>query len=205
MSELSGPAGGRLERNPGPGAVVVFADEVDLHLNPRIGRDWMLPGRRRLVLTPGQNQKRFLAGAYDRRRQQLVYTEGDRKASWLFLNLLRVLLIAYARTRKIYVILDNYIIHKSRWVEGWLRQHGHRIHLCFLPPYCPQANRIERIWLDLHANVTRNHRCRDLVELMCHVHNYLQHRFRCYLWTLRGSGERFSVIESLYVPSAEAR
>lgn len=25
--------------------VVVFVDEVDLHLNPKIGPDWMLPGR----------------------------------------------------------------------------------------------------------------------------------------------------------------
>ena len=29
----------------------------------------------------------------------------------------------------------------------------------FLPPYSPQFNPIERVWLDLHANVTRNHRC----------------------------------------------
>jgi hypothetical protein len=33
--------------------VAYFADEVDAHLNPRIGRDWMLRGRQKLVLTPG--------------------------------------------------------------------------------------------------------------------------------------------------------
>ncbi|MFP2924295.1 hypothetical protein ACLESO_03555 [Pyxidicoccus sp. 3LG] len=36
--------------------------------------------------------------------------------------------------------------------------------LHFLPPYCPEGNRIERLWLDLHANVTRNHRCRTLAQ-----------------------------------------
>src|SRR5439155_1688203 len=35
--------------------VAYFEDEVDIHLNPRIGRDWMLPGRQKLILTPGQN------------------------------------------------------------------------------------------------------------------------------------------------------
>ena len=35
----------------------------------------------------------------------------------------------------------------------------------FLPPYCPDANRIERVWQDLHANVTRNHRCKSLKAL----------------------------------------
>ena len=34
-----------------------------------------------------------------------------------------------------------------------------KVVLHFLPPYCPDDNRIERVWLDLHANVTRNHRC----------------------------------------------
>ncbi|HET6411328.1 MAG TPA: hypothetical protein VFG53_04670, partial [Anaeromyxobacter sp.] len=27
-------------------------------------------------------------------------------------------------------------------------------------------NKIERVWLDLHANVTRNHRCKSMEELM---------------------------------------
>nr|WP_253816460.1 transposase [Myxococcus xanthus] len=37
---------------------------------------------------------------------------------------------------------------------------SHRIVLHFLPPDCPEANRIERVWLDLHANAARNHRGR---------------------------------------------
>jgi transposase len=41
--------------------------------------------------------------------------------------------------------------------------------LHFLPPYCPDDNRIERVWLDLHANVTRNHSCKSIEELMLHV------------------------------------
>jgi transposase len=53
---------------------------------------------------------------------------------------------------------------------------GGRVVLHFLPPYCPQANRIERVWLDLHANVTRNHWCRTLKRLMARVHAYLAGR-----------------------------
>jgi len=32
-------------------------DEVDIHLNPKIGGDWMLAGQQRRILTPGKNQK----------------------------------------------------------------------------------------------------------------------------------------------------
>jgi len=29
-----------------------FEDEVDIHLNPRIGGDWMLRGQQKVVATP---------------------------------------------------------------------------------------------------------------------------------------------------------
>lgn len=157
--------------------VVVFADEVDIHLNPKIGPDWMLPGTQRLVRTPGNNEKRHLAGAYEPHRARLVYVEGDRKASGIFLRLLRALLESYGDAERIHVILDNFIIHKSRVTRAWLAQFGERLRLHFLPPYCPNENRIERVWLDLHANVTRNHRHKSIGELMVHVHGYLAERF----------------------------
>lgn len=167
----------RLALNPRPREVVLYADEVDIHLNPRIGRDWMLPGTQRLVLTPGKNQKHYLAGAYDPRRQEFVGVEGDRKATWLFLNLLRALWCAFCWARKIHVILDNYVIHKTAHVAQLLRQMGAKIRLHFLPPYCPNDNRIERLWQDLHANVTRNHRHRTMRALLAAVLGWLEARF----------------------------
>lgn len=157
--------------------VVVYADEVDIHLNPKLGRDWMLPGTQRLVLTPGKNMKRYLAAAYEPLNDRLVYVEGDRKASWIFLNLLRALLETYDRAERIHVILDNFIIHKSGVTQAWLAEFGERLHLHFLPPYCPSENRIERLWLDLHANVTRNHRQKTIGALLERVHGYLA---RCF-------------------------
>ena len=57
----------------------------------------------------------------------------------------------------IHVILDNYRIHDSKIVQAALAGWGGRIRLHFLPPYCPNDNKIERVWQDLHVNVTRNH------------------------------------------------
>lgn len=65
--------------------------------------------------------------------------------------------------------MDNYIIHSSKRTKRFLAQFGDRVVLHFLPPYCPDDYRIERVWLDLHANVTRNHRCKTIEELMIHV------------------------------------
>ena len=62
----------------------------------------------------------------------------------------------------IHVILDNYGIHDSKLVAWALLEAKGRIQLHFLPPYCPNHNKIERLWQDLHANVTRNHTCPDM-------------------------------------------
>src|SRR5580698_2113414 len=40
-----------------------YEDEVDVHLNPKIGLDWMGHGQQKEVVTPGKNVKRYLAGA----------------------------------------------------------------------------------------------------------------------------------------------
>jgi hypothetical protein len=68
--------------------------------------------------------------------------------------------------------LDNYGIHKSRQTMAASRRLP-RIRLHFLPPYSPDENRIERLWQDLHAAVTRNHKHTSLVDLCGDVARYL--------------------------------
>jgi transposase len=161
------------------GHVAVYEDEVDIHLNPKIGLDWMVRGQQKEVGTPGKNHKRYLAGAWEVTTRQLVWVEGERKTSALFLDLLDKLLATYPQAKLIHVVLDNYRIHKSEIVNaallGYLKG---RIQLHFLPPYCPKHNRIERVWEDVHANVTRNHTCATLSQLMGEVRAYLRKRNR---------------------------
>jgi transposase len=158
--------------------VAVYEDEVDIHLNPKIGLDWMGQGQQKEVETPGKNEKRYLAGALDARCGQVHWVEGLRKTSALFIALLNQLLQTYAQAPVIHVILDNYRIHDSKIVQAALGWWGGRIQLHFLPPYCPNDNKIERVWQDLHANVTRNHTCCTMTALMREVRYYLRKRNR---------------------------
>lgn len=159
--------------------VALWEDEIDVHLNPKIGLDYMLPGEQKTVLTPGKNVKHYVAGALDAQTQRVVWVDASRKSGALFIALLHRLLQVYADRRVIHVILDNYVIHSSRAVRAAIEELGGRVVLHFLPPYCPDDNRIERcVWRELHANVTRNHRCRNMVELMHEVRQYLVARNR---------------------------
>jgi transposase len=153
---------------------VVWEDEADLDLNPRIGFDYMLPGTQRQVMTPGKNIKRYLAGALDAKNDRVVWVKGERKNSRLFIELLKKLLKRYADRKVIHVVLDNFIIHSSKQTRLWLEEFGQKFKLHFLPPYCPDDNRIERkVWREMHANVTINHRCQTIEELMDNAVYYL--------------------------------
>ncbi len=170
----------RLIDNLAPGEVILYLDEVDIHLNPKLGPEWTLAGRRKYVRTPGCNEKRYLAGALNPKTGKLTWVEGDRKNSLLFLQLLYKLVTeTYRNACRVHLILDNYGIHDSLQVQLALKSAGaSKIRLHFLPPYCPDHNRIERIWKDLHDNVTRNHRCSGMEELMTEVRLYLAARNR---------------------------
>jgi len=116
----------------------VYEDEVDIHLNPKIGPDWMNRGKQKQVLTPGQNQKRYLAGALCARTGLLLWCEGQRKNSLLFIGLLQRLVEQNPPATVIHVILDNFKIHDSKAVQAAVAALEGKVVLHFLPPYCPE-------------------------------------------------------------------
>ena len=161
----------------GPDEAAVYLDEVDIHLNPKVGLDWMNRGTQKTVLTPGKNEKRYLCGALDADTGLLAWVRSAGKNSLLFIAMLQKLANeTYAGKRVVHVVLDNYRIHSSKAVQAAVAGLGGRVKLHFLPPYCPDHNKIERVWLDLHANVTRNHTHADMDGLMRDVSRYLMTR-----------------------------
>jgi transposase len=148
--------------------VMVFADELDIHLLPKVGAAWMPQGTQEEVMTPGKNEKHYLAGALHLATGKLLYCLGTRKNNGLFRELLTLLNATYpaCQITHIYAVVDNYCIHKAKAVEQWLTKHP-RFELLWLPTYCPRANPIERVFGDVHDKCTRNHkrkRLRDLVQ-----------------------------------------
>src|SRR5947209_14865850 len=165
----------RVSEHLGPREALLFADELDLHLLPRVGAQWMPRATQVEVMTPGKNERRHLAGALDVRTGQVHHCLWFRKMTGLFLDLLNLLDRAYPARRfdRIYVVADNCKIHKAAMVQRWLRQHP-RFRLLFLPTYCPRANPIERCFGDLHDKVTRNHRRKRMRDLVNDVERHLK-------------------------------
>jgi putative transposase len=155
--------------------VMVFADELDIHLLPKVGAAWMPAGSQEEVMTPGQNEKHYLAGALTLATGKLLHCLGPRKNNGLFRALLTRLDRQYPApgTQRIYVVVDNYGIHKAKAVGQWLASHP-RFTVLFVPTYCPRANPIERAFGDVHDKCTRNHKRKRLRDLLTDVERHLK-------------------------------
>lgn len=151
---------------------VFYEDEVDIDLNPKIGADWTVKGQQRKIVTPGQNCKHYLAGALHAASGKVLYVSGTKKDSDLFIAMLEKLKRHYRRAKSITLILDNYIIHKSKKTKAWLKKNP-KFKLLFQPVYCPWVNVIERLWNALHETITRNHRCKHMWQLLIKVRHFM--------------------------------
>jgi transposase len=160
-----------------PTEALFFADELDINLLSKLGYQWMRRGTQTEVMTPGQNEKAYLAGAWNYVTGKVLSIVGQSKNRWLFIKLLEVINRACPvnRISKIYVVVDNYKIHKAKAVVEWLAKHP-RFELVPLPNYCPKANPIERIFGDVHDNCTRNHKRKRLSDLVSDCVWYLKSR-----------------------------
>lgn len=167
----------RLLRHLPADETVVFEDEVDVHLNPKIGSCWMPRGEQAEVITPGNNEKAHIAGSLHWRTGTLLLSApGRQRNAALFVDHLDDLCCRLRGYRVIHVICDNARFHDCRAVRHCLQRHAGRIVLHFLPKYAPQTNPIERIWWHLHETITRNHRCQSLQELLDEVYTWAQHQ-----------------------------
>jgi putative transposase len=154
---------------------LVFADELDIHLLPQVGYAWMPPGSQLEVMTPGQNQKHYLAGALELTTGTLHHGLGARNTNALCRDLLTQLEARYPAdcSTRLYVVVDHYKIHQAKAVEQWLATHP-RVTLLLLPTYGPRANPIERAFGDVHDGCTRNHQRKRLPELVADVADHVR-------------------------------
>ena len=158
-----------------PKEAFFFADELDINLLAKVGYQWMLKGTQLEVETPGQNEKCYLAGALNFVTGKILHCTWFRKVNGLFIDLLKTIDQAYpvAKFTKIYVVVDNYGIHKAKAVLKWLEGHP-RFELLYLPTYCPKANPIERTFGDVHDKCTRNHKRKRLRDLVSDVKRHFK-------------------------------
>ncbi len=92
---------------------VFSEDEVDIHLNPKIGADWQLRGQQNVLSHRARMKSTILPGRRTAVWEKVSYVGVNSKGSSLFIRLLKHLKATYRRAKTITLIVDNYIIHKA--------------------------------------------------------------------------------------------
>jgi transposase len=157
------------------GTALFFADELDISLLPKVGYQWMPKGKQVEVMTPGTNEKRYLAGALDLTTGIIAQWVWYRKQTGLLLDLLETLARTHPAPRfsHLAVVADNAKIPHAQRVPQWLAAHP-RFEVLYLPTYCPRANPSERACGDVHDKCTRNHTRNRMWHLVQDVKRHLR-------------------------------
>jgi transposase len=158
--------------------LLYYQDEIDLNLLPGIMRCWTLEGVQRKIPTPGVNQKQYGFGAIDYVSGQTVHRIEERKNSVGFCTFIEQFMQTVTRApeyhgQKIVLVLDNFIIHRSRKTQEFLQKYADQLLLFMLPTYSPWLNLIERLWKHLRRKVTHNHLFTSIAELTKAVCSFL--------------------------------
>jgi transposase len=151
--------------------ILLYEDEIDLNLLPGILRCWTHRGSQRKILTPGKNVKRYGFGSVNYVTGRLTYLVGEHKNSDGFIALLEQIVAEYCPEEtysgpKIGVVIDNYIIHRSKKTQAILDRYADRIEVVPLPTYSPKLNVIELLWKHLRRKVTHNHLFASIEKLV---------------------------------------
>jgi transposase len=140
--------------------VVLFGDAVHpLHEVRPVGC-WAPAGTALAVQQTSGRDRLNVHGAIDLETGRTCMLETASVDALSTIRLLIAISLAYPNKRLIYVFLDNARYHHAKAVQEWLAQPGCRIKLQFIPTYCPHLNPIERLWGQMHKNVTHN-RCHE--------------------------------------------
>jgi hypothetical protein len=136
-------------------------------LYPPVGSAWSPVRQQPRIRTKGKNAKVYLFGALEAQSDQLYAGFWARRNTAAFAEFLRDLQHAIPHGR-LYIVLDNYGVHKSRATCHFLATEGQRITLVLLPTYSPWLNRIEMTWRLLKGRAATN-QWRDSLDHVQHA------------------------------------
>jgi transposase len=155
-------------------AQIFWGDEMGLRSDHAVGRSYGLKGQTPVILATGQRFGCNMVSAITNQGRLNFMVFKERFTAQVFIEFLRRLLRQI--DRRIYLIIDNHPVHRSRKVKNWVKEHGDRLRLIFLPSYSPEINPDELLNQDVKSNALGQQRPGNQTELLGKVRSYLRSR-----------------------------
>ncbi len=117
-----------------------------------------------------------LIGALHWRSEQVFSQAVERTNSQTFIQFLEYLFVQCFPTARIILVMDNAAYHASKATLAALSLFEPRVHVFWLPKYCPTLNPIERFWRHLKDLACANKLDQSLENLVLRVSNVIHHQ-----------------------------
>lgn len=145
-------------------------DESALSLQFPLRCRWMKRGQQtRLPAASRPQDTLHLFGVYNWRSRHVTLQPAPAKNSLTCLAFLHHLLTVVYPSQTLILVLDNAPFHHSNLVQAFLSLFEHRLLVCWLPPYSPDLNPIERFWKHLKDRALANKLFLDPAHLAAHA------------------------------------
>lgn len=140
--------------------VLVFLDEMSYTRWAEAGPDWTAsaPAPRPVARRSNANNRQWrIIGGLNPVTGQVTVREGYIVGRAKVSEFWQVLAQTYPQAKRIYVVLDNWSIHRHPEVAT-AREKLPQLELVWLPTYAPWLNPIEKLWRWLRQDVLKLHR-----------------------------------------------
>lgn len=156
------------------GAEIHWLDETGVNNQTVYQRGFAPKGKTPITTKPAKREKiSLISTVTNLGTMRFRLFEGALNAA-LLMAFLQALVAG--SSRKIYVIMDNLPVHKSKLVTAWIAANADKIRVYYLPPYAPDVNPDEYLNNDLKQNVhTKSGLSRSKRALKASTLAYLRH------------------------------
>ena len=163
-----------VEANLKENEVLLYEDESDFNLFCYLRNMWQPKGKQLRIQAPRNNKKVYAFGVKEKTSEKFFYRVFQRKRGIEFIKFLKHIFSVYSG-KKIYMVVDNYVVHDCYKVRAFLELNKDKIELLFLPTYSPDDNQpIERVWGTVKEWINSNYLFSDKQELTKYVHKGLR-------------------------------
>jgi transposase len=153
-------------------AEIYWGDETGLRSDESRHRGYSPRGRTPVVQLPARRKSLSLISAITNQgKVRFMIYPGALRPKTLVKFMSRLIRDA---PRKVYLILDNLNVHKSREVRLWLEAHRAQIEVFYLPPYSPDLNPDEYLNGDLKRAVHQDVAPKDALQLKLIAQRHLR-------------------------------
>lgn len=151
---------------------ILYMDGVHPQHNSKPAYGWFRKGQRAFLRANTGRKRLNINGAFDPLGLKMTYRSEETINAQSTIELFKDIEKKYPEAKKIVVICDNARYYRSSMITGYVN--NSRIELKFLPPYSPNLNLIERLWLLMNKKVRNNKYYEQFKDFQAAIYGFFE-------------------------------